>query len=535
MAFTRTGYANFAAFPATGSANVIYVDLSNGNEYLWVASEYVAYTGTLAGVRTGYQNAAWFAANPTFLLGKGQRVDLLQTGQYKLGDGVTQLSGLAFLGGASATPTIQQVLTAGQVATTTIETTGFIKTGGTAAQFLKADGSVDSASYLTGLTVGTSTITSGTNTRILYNNSGVLGEYLVTGTGTTAVLSTSPTFTTSVQLNGGGTGSVKMQLLSGDANLNAIYINQSTPSAINAALTSTNNSTTYLNGQVATQISVATNAVQYYNSFQTHYTGGVFSGTLSGEGVFDIVPGAAINLTANTEINMFQTKSYTWTWNTGAHSLQRFNVFKTPTMAFNAASTASFISNVSIENVTRGTNATFTTVTALHIPAAAFTNTTNAYSAYFAVPTGATNNWALGLTGDINFDTATGIINATTNTILRAGSTIRFNIGATTRGYISATGLSLQRGAVASEAYLHLGAGAAGTNQCPLKFTSGTNNTTAETGAMEYNGTNLFFTRTGTTREGVLTQSAVTTEVVVSDTTVTVNIGGVTYKLLARA
>lgn len=49
-----------------------------------------------------------------------------------------------------------------------------------------------------GLTVGTTTITSGTNTRILYNNSGVLGEYLVTGSGTTAVLSTSPTFTTAI-------------------------------------------------------------------------------------------------------------------------------------------------------------------------------------------------------------------------------------------------------------------------------------------------------------------------------------------------
>lgn len=46
-----------------------------------------------------------------------------------------------------------------------------------------------------GLTVGTTTITSGTNTRVLYNNSGVLGEYLVTGTGTTAVLSVAPTLT----------------------------------------------------------------------------------------------------------------------------------------------------------------------------------------------------------------------------------------------------------------------------------------------------------------------------------------------------
>jgi len=46
-----------------------------------------------------------------------------------------------------------------------------------------------------GLTVGTTTITGGTNTRILYNNNGVVGEYAVTGTGTTAVLGTSPTIT----------------------------------------------------------------------------------------------------------------------------------------------------------------------------------------------------------------------------------------------------------------------------------------------------------------------------------------------------
>jgi len=49
-----------------------------------------------------------------------------------------------------------------------------------------------------GLTVATTTITGGTSTRILYNNNGVLGEYGVTGTGTTAVLSTSPTFITNI-------------------------------------------------------------------------------------------------------------------------------------------------------------------------------------------------------------------------------------------------------------------------------------------------------------------------------------------------
>lgn len=46
-----------------------------------------------------------------------------------------------------------------------------------------------------GLIVGTSTITSGTNTRVLYNNSGILGEYTISGTGNVA-MTTSPTFTT---------------------------------------------------------------------------------------------------------------------------------------------------------------------------------------------------------------------------------------------------------------------------------------------------------------------------------------------------
>lgn len=53
------------------------------------------------------------------------------------------------------------------------------------------------------LVVGTSTITSGTNTRILYDNAGVLGEYLVTGTGTTAMLNTSPTINTKLTITGG--------------------------------------------------------------------------------------------------------------------------------------------------------------------------------------------------------------------------------------------------------------------------------------------------------------------------------------------
>jgi len=53
-------------------------------------------------------------------------------------------------------------------------------------------------------------------------------------------------------------------------------------------------------------------------------------------------------------------------------------------------------------------------------------------------------------------------------------------------------------------ARLNLPAGTASASSAPLKLTSGTNLTVAEAGAMEYNGTSLFFTRSGTLRAGIL-------------------------------
>lgn len=52
---------------------------------------------------------------------------------------------------------------------------------------------------------------------------------------------------------------------------------------------------------------------------------------------------------------------------------------------------------------------------------------------------------------------------------------------------------------------LHLPAGSATANTAPLQFVSGVVETTPRTGIMEYNGTNLFFVRSGTTRESVFT------------------------------
>lgn len=56
-----------------------------------------------------------------------------------------------------------------------------------------------------GLTIGTTSITGGTNTKVLYNNSGLLGEYTISGSGNVA-MTTSPVFTT--PNIGSATGSV---------------------------------------------------------------------------------------------------------------------------------------------------------------------------------------------------------------------------------------------------------------------------------------------------------------------------------------
>lgn len=122
-------------------------------------------------------------------------------------------------------------------------------------------------------------------------------------------------------------------------------------------------------------------------------------------------------------------------------------------------------------------------------------------------------------------------------------STAIFPITATVNSVIYATATNVLgesanftfNGTRLSPNYITLAAGTATAGTAPLKFTSGTNLGTAEAGAMEYNGTNLFFTRSGTTRQTVLTANVVAAEVVVSDTTVTVNIAGTDYKLLARA
>ena len=69
-----------------------------------------------------------------------------------------------------------------------------ILTGVSASQWYSSLNLISTATGA-GITVGTTTITSGTNTRVLYNNAGVVGEYVISGSGNVA-MTTNPAFTT---------------------------------------------------------------------------------------------------------------------------------------------------------------------------------------------------------------------------------------------------------------------------------------------------------------------------------------------------
>ena len=367
------------------------------------------------------KNTAWFTANAAMVLKAGEPAYHDTTGLFKLGDGVTALSALSFLPTVSAsTPTIQQVLTAGQVATTTIETTGFIKTGGLSTQFLKADGTVDSTVYGVGnaltsnplsqfaattssqlagvisdetgsgaLVFGTSpTFTTNITTPQITGVSGVNGIRTITNnTASGAIarglyhtptlvaaangdqltsLDISPTFTngafTSVNnlalTMAMGTASIKMGNLSTTTTLAAIYFNQATPNSTNYTLQGSTTAVT-LNNTTAVNIAINTTPILSANSSGAWNANAiaVTSGAVSS---FNFTSPAHTNQTATTNIPNFRISGANKQWATGTVANQYWNYLTANTAAFVGASTMTNSYGLFVEAATAGTNATIT-------------------------------------------------------------------------------------------------------------------------------------------------------------------------------
>jgi hypothetical protein len=135
-------------------------------------------------------------------------------------------------------------------------------------------------------------------------------------------------------------------------------------------------------------------------------------------------------------------------------------------------------------------------------------NTTNAIGAEYAIlKTGnntTTNAYGLKFNNLTNSDgTITNTFAIHTGDITSGNQTNKaYNIFLSDENARNYIGGNVGFGVLDATAVLHLKAGTATASTAPLKFTSGTNLTTAEAGAMEFNGTNLFFSPS-TTRHTV--------------------------------
>ncbi|MBU4346415.1 MAG: hypothetical protein KKH29_03695 [Candidatus Omnitrophica bacterium] len=105
---------------------------------------------------------------------------------------------------------------------------------------------------------------------------------------------------------------------------------------------------------------------------------------------------------------------------------------------------------------------------------------------------------SLVVTGSIT----TGSLSSSGN--LDMNNNLILNIGSADTDFTSGGGLNIAGsvgiGTTAPTAVLHLKAGTTAPSSAPLKLTSGSNLTTAEAGAMEFDGTNLYFTPSTTRR-----------------------------------
>ncbi|MBI1272910.1 MAG: hypothetical protein GC131_02350 [Alphaproteobacteria bacterium] len=85
-------------------------------------------------------------------------------------------------------------LNASNLASGTVGTARLGSGTASSSTYLRGDGTWTTPSVSAGMAVGSSTITGGNNGYVLYDNSGVVGEYAITGTGN-VVMSASPTLT----------------------------------------------------------------------------------------------------------------------------------------------------------------------------------------------------------------------------------------------------------------------------------------------------------------------------------------------------
>lgn len=118
------------------------------------------------------------------------------------------------------------------------------------------------------------------------------------------------------------------------------------------------------------------------------------------------------------------------------------------------------------------------------------------------------------------------------------GAPLKFENGGGVTSANMTSGKFFFGGSTSATALVHIAAGTATANTAPLKFSSGTNLTTPEAGAVEFDGVNLLFTPTGTIRKtiptNIVSRSAAQTAAVATVATQTVGAADASYIISAN-
>ena len=187
-----------------------------------------------------------------------------------------------------------------------------------------------------------------------------------------AIAGTNATFTNNFALGLlTGTSTIKLGNLTGTTTESAIYMNAATPSTINFTLR-TNTTDTYLSAQG----SISSN-LHFQISGNERFT---VNGANSNLSRYIFTPASTTSNTASTERQSLEYLGANTQLSTGALATQRFLHFKSQTLSFVGASTATNVYNGYFETTTAGTNATIT------------------------------NNYALGTNGATRFDIGAGAV-----------------------------------------------------------------------------------------------------------------------------
>lgn len=219
-----------------------------------------------------------------------------------------------------------------------------------------------------GITIGTTTITSGTDTRVLFDNAGVVGEYPITGT-TNVVMSASPTLTGTITaaaanfsgaVTTGTLGSSTLTVTSASANSLAVGLNGATNPAFN------------VNSSTASQAA------------GLNVTGAIAAGTVA---VAVISSGANANLSIDAKgsgtIGIGGTS-------TGAITLTRATTMSNA-LTYGGVTLSNSVTGTGSMVLSAGPTLTGTTAVANLTNAGTYVQTSNSATAFTSGPNGSTN------------------------------------------------------------------------------------------------------------------------------------------------